>query len=686
MTRMARMARMTTPMRWTAASCSTPHCPTGTSSRPWRGPKLPARNKLSFGQMADNYGKGFAMLQKMGFTGGGLGRHRDGIANPIAVQKRQGKQGIQDDGEMVDQDLYGNEHGSTRQTLEELLCIGKKPESKEPKISDGWKRDGKPKKPRTLYKTAEELSAEAPISMRIVDMRGPEVKVASSFAELAANLSGDSVRSLKEFRHNTRLLVARYEDKIKAAAERKRHCEDVVLSAAKEQERLATASSVSESEVKTCKELVLEIEHLRERQDQGGIGLQELAERFLHLRALRPKEFQVLQATEVAFSLALPTARRELCTWQPLKRPEGLQGLATWQRLDDASASTAARGRFAALVDATLLPQLRKALVAWSPRDFEPCLRLMEKCTQVLQAQVAESLVAEVVLPRLRAEIEEWDPRVDAVPVHLWLHPWLPVLGQRLDLLWPAVRFKISGCLERWEVSDPSAQSLLMPWHQVFDASNWEPLMEKVLQRLEKSIHATPVKPDGQDLTALRSLFSWLDLLPLPNVARTLEGAFFPQWHAALRRWLKTKACDYSEVLQWYQGWKGLFPPQLREHPAVQRHLAQGLEVMKHVMSNGTAPIEVEEEEEPQPQPRASLPVEEVSLSLSDYISQVAAEEGLIFLPKKLRRNGKPVYQLGSASIQLDKNLVYVAPKGGEGDWKAASMDELLKIAKASKK
>ena len=40
--------------------------------------------------------------------------------------------------------------------------------------------------------------------MRIVDMRGPEVRVAGSFAELAASLSGDSVRSLKEFRHNTR--------------------------------------------------------------------------------------------------------------------------------------------------------------------------------------------------------------------------------------------------------------------------------------------------------------------------------------------------------------------------------------------------------------------------------------------------------------------------------------------------
>ena len=37
-------------------------------------------------------------------------------------------------------------------------------------------------------------------AMRIVDMRGPEVKVASSFAELAANLSGENQGSTKKFR------------------------------------------------------------------------------------------------------------------------------------------------------------------------------------------------------------------------------------------------------------------------------------------------------------------------------------------------------------------------------------------------------------------------------------------------------------------------------------------------------
>ena len=67
-------------------------------------------------------------------------------------------------------------------------------------------------------------------------------------------MPGDSVRSLKEFRHNSRLLVSRYEDKVRMAAERKRHCENVILSAAKEQERLQAADNISEADVKGCKD------------------------------------------------------------------------------------------------------------------------------------------------------------------------------------------------------------------------------------------------------------------------------------------------------------------------------------------------------------------------------------------------------------------------------------------------
>ena len=107
-------------------------------------------------------------------------------------------------------------------------------------------------------------------------LRGDESKFASARCGLGPNLftskdwmpsrrhpqpliPGDSVRSLKEFRHNTRLLVSRYEDKVRLAAERKRHCENVILSAAKEQERLQAADNISEADVKGCKERVLEL-------------------------------------------------------------------------------------------------------------------------------------------------------------------------------------------------------------------------------------------------------------------------------------------------------------------------------------------------------------------------------------------------------------------------------------------
>jgi len=651
------------------------------------GPKLPARNKLSFNQMANNYGKGFSMLQKMGFTGGGLGRHNDGIANPIEVQKRQGKMGLQDDGEMVDQDLYGNEGEAGRRSLEELLGTGTtQPKAKREResVSDGWKRDGKPKKPKTVYKTADEVISEP--AMRIVDMRGPEVKVASSFAELAASLSGDSVKSLKELRHNARLLVSRYEDKVRAGMERKRHCESVLLSVAKETDRVQAAAKINETELAGCKKLVTEIESLRERQDQGTLSLHELADAFNHLRSEKPKEFRVLEAADVAFALALPTARREFATWQPLKQPvsdrmERLKAIAKWQDM----ASEKTQERFTALIEASLLPCLRKALVAWSPREPDRCIRLMESCRAVLQSDCADSLIAEVVLPRLRSEIEGWDPRLDTVSPHLWLHPWLPLLGSQMDILWAPIRFKISSCLERWDCSDSSAHGFLQPWWRVFDPCNWDPLIEKVLSKIEKAIAETPVQPDGQNLQALRSLFSWMDLAPLDNVSRVLESAFFPQWHAALRRWLRDAQCDFSEVLQWYQGWKSLFPKELLEQARVQKHFASGLEVMKHTMTHGTSDLpDSPERGEKNNQPSARLPADEISLSLSDYMSQVAAEEGLIFLPKKQQRNGKQVYQLGTATIQLDKNLVYVAPTSGEGEWKAASMDEVLALARAT--
>lgn len=44
---------------------------------------------------------------------------------------------------------------------------------------------------------------------------------------------------------------------------------------------------------------------------------------------------------------------------------------------------------------------------------------------------------------------------------------------------------------------------------KVFDPSNWDPLIEKVLGRLERSVRDTPIKPDGQDRCRMIEVILW---------------------------------------------------------------------------------------------------------------------------------------------------------------------------------
>ena len=72
-------------------------------------------------------------------------------------------------------------------------------------------------------------------------------------------------------------------------------------------------------------------------------------------------------------------------------------------------------------------------------------------------------------------------------------------------------------------------------------------------EKIHQPLPTKPPEPPNQDLTAVKSLLRWLDLAPLENVARVLETALFPQWHGALKRWLRTEAWQ-GEGIQWDAG------------------------------------------------------------------------------------------------------------------------------------
>ena len=76
-----------------------------------------------------------------------------------------------------------------------------------------------------------------------------------------------------------------------------------------------------------------------------------------------------------------------------------------------------------------------------------------------------------VVYLQLSRAVEAWEPRQERVPLHAWLHPWLPMLAPRLADLHPGIRFKLATALQQWHPGDQSAMALLSPWHQVLPLS-----------------------------------------------------------------------------------------------------------------------------------------------------------------------------------------------------------------------
>lgn len=86
-------------------------------------------------------------------------------------------------------------------------------------------------------------------------------------------------------------------------------------------------------------------------------------------------------------------------------------------------------------------------------------------------------------------QVENWNPLTDTVPIHSWVHPWLPLMQARLEPLYSPIRSKLSSALQKWHPSDSSAKLILQPWKDVFTPGSWEAFMVKnIVPKLGKGI------------------------------------------------------------------------------------------------------------------------------------------------------------------------------------------------------
>lgn len=350
------------------------------------------------------------------------------------------------------------------------------------------------------------------------------------------------------------------------------------------------------------------------------------------------------------------------------------------------------------------MPFLRSAVCSWSPRDSDSMLNLVNVWSPVLPQWILENIRDQLVLPRLQAEVDAWNPLTDTVPVHAWIHPWLAFMGDHLEPLYAPVRFKLASALTNWHPSDPSAKMILEPWTKVFSKGTMDAfILRSIYPKLSQCLSEFIINPHQQHLEPFHWVMEWKDIITQQHFISLLEKHFFPRWIQVLRGWLSVSP-NYDEVIQWYSGWKGMFSEDLHNNPSIKVHFNRALDMMNQAVTSpggflqpgakeniayltsterrreAEAAAIAAAAEKQRAESARNVASQNVPSNFKDLIQNLAEENSLLFMPIPNRRyEGKALYSLGKLTLYIDRGVVFV---NLQGVWKPVSLQDLMIMAK----
>ncbi|KAK1627554.1 hypothetical protein QYE76_001869 [Lolium multiflorum] len=310
---------------------------------------------------------------------------------------------------------------------------------------------------------------------------------------------------MPELQYNLRVLVDQAAVDITGLDEQLQREKEGVDNLMREKNRLAEQEASHRHELQVMEAITGVLEQVRADEAAGVLTPEALLDTFRELKTRHQEVFDLCGLAWIACEFMRPLMIREFHGWQPLRDPSfGLELMTQWkdflqhhqhpQHYDFRSDYI---DPYTQLLLDVILPVVRATCTNfWDARDPESMLRFLESWEELLPTVVLESTLEDVIMPKLSAAIDSWD-RED-VPIHAWVHPWLPILGQvRTDTLCHSVRYKLSTVVLRsWQSHDASAYAALSPWKGVFDPASWEAMITRyIVPKLKLSLQELQISP-----------------------------------------------------------------------------------------------------------------------------------------------------------------------------------------------
>uniref|UniRef100_A0A2P2I9F2 Tuftelin-interacting protein 11 n=1 Tax=Hirondellea gigas TaxID=1518452 RepID=A0A2P2I9F2_9CRUS len=685
-------------------------------------------------------GIGMKLMKKMGFKGR-LGKNETGRSEPVVAVPRRARAGLNFNGadQKVEND-YRNDAEKMKSQRKQ-----KRAQQERSAVEAGWRKTTK-SKPKKVYLTAAELvqskSKPKPKIEMIFDFTQNESGKAVNIADAVGSYSVDvDTTILPELQHNIGKIVETIELEILDVSTKLNRSKDSVVALENDRNTMAHRVQREADQISRTKELIAILDDLALRLGESynpnylpgdkittpssssenslqpnGITLEEIADIWENIQNKFREEYSQFGVSGMAVTMVFPRIKERLSHWKPLEDPSGAETLLTrWRYLLSANLEGAENTNdvYTELVEKIVVPKLRSSLMNdWDVKSTTSCVELFQSVQQYLPNGIVYRLLSTLVVPKITHSVSLWEPNQETIPIHEWIHPWLPLLAVELQPACDQVFRKLSGILHHWKFGDSSCHTILLPWIDVFTESQMRQLIKtRILPKLHMTMNAFIINPLEQDFEIMNSFSEWEDLIEENAFLILFEKRFFPKFHAVLHRWLSARdtngtiSANFNEIASWYEVWKTHFTDKLLNHRRFQEQLNISLDMMNCVILKHSLPtlkdvletakrncakialktgksrrntsVQFENPSIPK-RPQSFDLDDDDGLSFRELVERFAQDHNVTFVPNTSlgRYHGKQIFQFGNYNVYLDNELIFMKKKGQ--DWKPTSLTELL--------
>ena len=335
---------------------------------------------------------------------------------------------------------------------------------------------------------------------------------------------------------------------------------------------------------------------------------------------------------------------------------------------------------------------MRAITSKWNARDPNSLILMIDDLRNVLTETKLSLILEDIVLPKLTTTVDNWDPTRDEIPIHMWLHPWLPYLNVKLTSLFPEIRRKLSRVLTDWKATDLSAYQIIRPWFGVFDRDSMDNFLTRaIVPKLLEYVKATY----SVSIVHIESVLIWYDALPRMHFLALLYGEFFPRWFNALLPSLKEQ--DYVAAGKIYVQLRTKFKNSLLREDLLYQCFEVAIDMIKQsFMTRSTDGLDALPQTSYQ-QTLHHLDVEKTKISkfnslkkqvfaenssFKNVIEAFAENHGVTFIPKSGRFvDGKQIWLFGSIPMYIEHDVAFTSKLNTDSnstEWYPVTLEDLL--------